>query len=91
VESDAPPQLVVNPPPVYPADALAAGRTGRVVIRANVAPAGHVLAVRVHRSSGVTSLDAAALDAVRGWRFSPAPPGRPPRPVNVPIDFVIRQ
>jgi protein TonB len=91
VESDAPPQAVVNPPPVYPADALAAGRTGRVVIRAEVAADGHVREARVHRSSGVTSLDAAALDAVRGWRFSAAPPAAPPRRVNVPIEFVIRR
>lgn len=92
VESDAPPQVVVNRPPVYPPDALAAGRTGRVVVRAEVAPDGRVTRAAIHRSSGVPSLDRAALAAVRSWRFSTASqPDAPLRPVNVPIDFVIRR
>jgi protein TonB len=91
VESDAPPQVIVNRPPVYPPDALAARQTGRVIVRAEVAADGHVLEARLHRSSGVASLDAAALTAVRGWRFSMAiEADAPPRPINVPIDFVIR-
>lgn len=92
VESDDPPQVVVNRPPVYPPDALAAGKTGRVLVRAEVAADGRVLEVRIHRSSGVASLDRAALAAVRSWRFSSAAdPAARPRPVNVPIDFVIRR
>jgi protein TonB len=92
VETDAPPQVVVNRPPVYPAEALAAGQTGRVVIRAAVNAAGRVQEARVHRSSGVAALDRSALEAVRGWRFTAAAePAAPPRPVNVPIDFVIRR
>ncbi len=92
VETKDPPQVVVNRPPTYPPDALAAGQTGRVVVRAEVAADGHVVEVRVHRSSGIPSLDRAALAAVRSWRFSPAAdPDTPRRPVNVPIDFVIRR
>jgi protein TonB len=92
VETDDPPQVVVNRPPVYPPEALAAGKTGRVVIRAEVAADGRVTKAQVHRSSGVVALDQAALAAVRDWRFAAAAnPDNPPRRVNVPIDFVIRR
>jgi protein TonB len=92
VESDDPPQAVVNPPPVYPPDALAAGRTGRVIVRAVIAPDGSVIEARLQQSSRFTSLDRAAISAVRQWQFSPAPdPTAPSRRVDVPIDFVIRR
>jgi protein TonB len=92
VESDNPPQAVVNPAPIYPPDALAAGRTGRVIVRANVAADGGVIGVRVRQTSGVASLDRAAEAAVRRWRFSPAADGdAPSRRVDVPFDFVIRR
>jgi protein TonB len=90
VDTNRPPQAVVNPPPVYPPDALAAGRTGRVIVRAEVAADGSVSEARLQNSSGVASLDRAAVSAVRQWRFSPAPDlEMAPRRVDVPIDFVI--
>jgi periplasmic protein TonB len=91
VETDEPPQVVFNRAPLYPPEVLAAGRTGRVVIRAEIAADGSVLRAAILRSSGVAALDRAAREAVARWRFSPAQnAGAEPRPVNVPIDFVIR-
>jgi TonB family protein len=92
VDTENPPRPLVNPPPVYPPEALAAGRTGRVIVRAEIALDGKVREARVQESSGVASLDRAALAAVREWRFSAAAdPQTPPRRVDVPIDFVIRR
>ena len=45
---------------------------GRVVLRAKVGSDGTVVAVSVHRSSGVKSLDDSAARALRRWRFEPA-------------------
>lgn len=83
------PRVVSNPAPAYPADALAAGRTGRVVVRVSIDTNGAVLEAQLHRSSGHVSLDQAALAAVRRWRFSKAEEAQTVRRVDVPIDFVL--
>lgn len=86
----AAPSPVYNPAPAYPPDALATRQTGRVVLRVEVAADGRVLQASVHRSSGVAALDAAALTAVRGWRFTPASRANAPsREVAVPVNFVL--
>jgi protein TonB len=48
--------------------------------------------ISVSKSSGVASLDRAALETVRGWRFEPARRGGLPTTVvvTVPIRFEIR-
>ena len=61
-----------NPLPDYPYRARRAGHEGRVVLRVAVDAAGMPTAVTVARSSGHDSLDDAALEAVRHWRFTPA-------------------
>ena len=61
-----------NVPPHYPADALLAGLEGRVMLRVVVADTGLVEGATVHTTSGVASLDAAAVQAVLRWRFDPA-------------------
>lgn len=84
------PSPVYNPAPRYPPEALAARITGRVILRVEVAADGCVLKASVYRSSGVASLDASALAAVRGWRFTPAARADArPREVAVPINFVL--
>ena len=71
-KSKAVPRRNHSPQPRYPPEALAAGVTGRVLLRIRVGVEGRVTAVHVFRSSGVRSLDQAALEAVRRWRFEPA-------------------
>lgn len=61
-----------NLPPVYPAAARARGVEGVVHLLVTIEADGSVGAASLAASSGHALLDAAALDAVRAWRFSPA-------------------
>lgn len=71
-QTETPHQPIHSPEPEYPADALSKRQTGRVTLRVTVGTDGRVVAVSVLRTSGVPSLDQAALAAVRNWRFAPA-------------------
>jgi protein TonB len=64
-----------RPAPVYPYEARRLGHTGTSAIRLRIAADGRVREARVHRTAGDAGLDAAALSAVRRWRFEPSPPG----------------
>ena len=55
--------------PVYPSIAQVARVSGMVIVEATIGPTGDVLDAKVLRS--IPLLDAAALDAVRKWRFTP--------------------
>ena len=69
----APSAAVSNPVPPYPADALARGIEGLVLLRVQIGADGSVEKATVHQSSGTPSLDASALSTVRRqWRFEPA-------------------
>jgi periplasmic protein TonB len=57
--------------PVYPAEALKNHVSGTVVLHATISTEGRVEALRV--ISGPTSLQQAALDAVRQWTYRPIP------------------
>jgi TonB family protein len=63
------PRKLKHVPPIYPADALAAGVEGQVVLEAVVATDGSVRDITITRS--VAMLDGAAADAVRQWLFTP--------------------
>jgi TonB family protein len=64
------PMKIKDVKPVYPAEAQASGAQGVVIIEATIDPEGKVANARVMR--GVTAaLDAAALDAVKQWEFTP--------------------
>ena len=77
---------VYMPSPRYPMEALRAHREGQVVLSVTVTPQGDVTAVAVGRSSGDPSLDDAAEEAVRNWRFAAA--DRAPRYTSdLPIRF----
>lgn len=69
---ELPRQVATNRPPNYPVEALAARVEGVVTVRATIDAAGVVAEVDVATSSGTASLDLAALNAVRNWRFAPA-------------------
>jgi len=81
-----------NPAPSYPLSARRRGQEGRVILRVEVLPEGGVGDVILEKSSGVASLDQAALDTVRRWRFRPAREnGRPvAATVQVPIRFALK-
>jgi protein TonB len=59
------------PPPRYPERERSRGIEGSLRLRVEVAADGGVTAVTVEESSGSAALDAAAVEAVRAWRFLP--------------------
>ena len=83
------PVPISAPAPAYPADAFRRGESGTVVLRVHVGPDGIPYAIDLVRSSRSRSLDRAANDAVKQWRFHPAQrDGRPvAAEVQVPIRF----
>ena len=85
-----PPAKVKDVRPTYPAIAQAAKVEGLVIIEATIGPDGKVQDARVLRSNPL--LDAAALDAVRQWEFTPTLLNGKPVPVimTVTVDFKLR-
>ena len=61
-----------NPPPEYPPQSRTLEEEGVVKLKVRVSVEGRALAVELAKSSGFKRLDAAALEAVRQWRFVPA-------------------
>lgn len=75
--------------PVYPVLARTAGAQGVVIIEATIDIDGSVVATRVLRS--IPLLDAAAFDAVRQWKYTPARLNGEPVAVvvTVTVNFVL--
>jgi protein TonB len=63
------PALISRVNPIYPALAQAAQLEGIVILEATMGETGRVESVKVLRSPGL--LDAAAIEAVKQWRYSP--------------------
>jgi protein TonB len=82
-----------NQAPLYPREAQLARQQGRVLLRVVVLKDGRAARVILEKSSGTNSLDDAALDAVKNWRFIPAKQlGSPVEAtVIVPIRFRMRE
>ncbi|MDB6163233.1 MAG: tonb protein [Xanthomonadaceae bacterium] len=80
---------VSAPAPGYPPDAFRNGESGTVVLRVHVGADGNVSSVDLVQSSHSRSLDRAASDAVKRWRFRPAQhDGQPVAGVvQIPIAF----
>lgn len=75
--------------PVYPAIAQSANVQGVVILEATIGPDGRVTDARVLRS--IPLLDAAALDAVKQWEFTPSTLNGQPVPVlmTVTVNFTL--
>jgi periplasmic protein TonB len=88
----APPEIVDRVLPEYPARARAMQIEGQVLLEVVLDRSGHVEpSIRVTRS--IPILDAAAIAAVRQWRFRPARnrDGSPVRVLmEIPVRFVLR-
>ena len=69
-----------NVPPRYPADAARRGQRGVVDIIVHVKPDGRAGDVELAASSGVASLDHAAVEALSKWHFQPQMNGTEPVP-----------
>jgi protein TonB len=84
-----PPAKTVHVSPVYPSIARAAKVQGTVILEAVISATGRVEDVKVLRS--VQLLDAAAIDAVRQWRFTPTFLNGEPIPVvmTVTVTFTL--
>lgn len=78
-----------NPLPRYPSIARRRGLEGRVIVRVLVGIDGTAQSARVAKSSTHGLLDAAAVNALRNWRFEPARQAGIPivATVDVPIAF----
>ncbi len=81
-----------NPRPEYPRAAREAGWEGTVILRVLVLPDGRAGSVTLHKTSGHSILDEAALSAVKDWRFIPAMDGNFPiqSAVHLPVRFDLK-
>jgi protein TonB len=61
-----------NPAPRYPLAARRFGEQGTVTLRILVTAEGLPARVDLEKTSGSVHLDSAAIEAVKGWRFTPA-------------------
>jgi protein TonB len=83
-----PPSKVHDVAPVYPPLALAARVEGPVLLEAIIDTEGRVQAVRVLRSPPM--LDAAAVEAVRQWRYTPTLLNGTPVPVIMTVNVMFQ-
>ncbi len=86
-------KMIAATPPKYPTDSRRAHEEGTVVLSVLLSTDGRVTDISVTRSSGFARLDRAALDAVRGWRWSPLMRDGSPVMVRgvVTIPFVLQR
>jgi protein TonB len=83
------PRYRSNPEPIYPASARLRRQEGLVLLRVDVTADGRASRVALEKSAGVSALDEAALEAVRGWEFEPARVGSEAvaSRIEVPVRF----
>ena len=75
----APPTKIRDVRPVYPPEALANKVAGVVIVQATIDGEGKVRDARMLKS--IPLLDAAAVEAVRQWEFTPTLLNGVPKPV----------
>lgn len=71
------PKLISSSPPKYPRTALRRGAQGVAMVKVIVDPAGSVSSCTIWSSTGDQTLDQAALDTVKNWKFTPGHKGGP--------------
>lgn len=76
------------PPPPFPSEARKARLSGTAVLMVQIDARGRPSSIALRRSSGHAILDAAALRAVRAWRFEPAQ--RDGQPVDACLEIPVR-
>jgi periplasmic protein TonB len=78
-----------NPKPIYPKEARRRKQQGTVLLEVQVSEEGFPAWVGLKRGSGFATLDEAAIQAVRHWKFSPARlgPARLASRIEVPVEF----
>ncbi|WP_434385727.1 energy transducer TonB [Melittangium boletus] len=87
------PRVLEQVRPHYPRRARSEGIEGRVLVRLIIGVDGRVEPDSPRVVESVVALDAAALEAVRQWRFTPAlgHQGRPVRViVEIPVQFTLK-
>ncbi|MDD5593473.1 MAG: energy transducer TonB [Candidatus Margulisbacteria bacterium] len=87
-----PPSIAASILPVYPAQALASGTEGLVLLSVYVGLTGQPERIETKSSSGNAGLDESAAKAVSQWRFLPATQGGAAiaSRFEVPVRFVIK-
>ncbi|MDQ3288294.1 MAG: energy transducer TonB [Pseudomonadota bacterium] len=95
-EQSVPPRIertqvmaVDTPAPAYPPELACADIGGQPVVRLTVGTDGQPTDVILVETSGQPALDAAALEAVKTWRFEPATRAgvAATSKINVPVTF----
>jgi protein TonB len=76
-----------NQPPAYPIEAARQHAQGTVTLLIHVSAQGRPQEVVIANSSGAASLDRAARNAVRRWRFTPAQIQGTPVPFDYSLDI----
>ena len=81
-----------NPRPAYPLLAIRQGAQGQVLLLVEVLRDGRAGRIDLEKSSGHAALDAAAINAVRAWRFTPARKDGllAKQTVSIPIQFNLK-
>lgn len=81
-----------NPRPAYPPLAIRQGAQGQVLLLVEVLTDGRAGRIDLEKSSGHAALDAAAINAVRAWRFTPARKDGllATQTVSIPIQFNLK-
>ena len=82
-----------NPRPAYPLLAIRQGAQGQVLLLVEVLPDGRAGRIELEKFSGHAMLDAAAINAVRAWRFTPARKDGllTTQTVRIPIHFNLKE
>ena len=77
--------LLSHPKPAYPAPALRERQQGTVVVLAQIDVGGRVSEASIVRHSGSLTLNRAAINEVRRWKFEPALHNGQPIAANVQV------